>query len=331
MLGTLCSTRAARGRPCQFKFVQARTASFVTDCPNPKISVADDSSTATNEANFNLRNFPVIIFRRTRSSMTNLSMAACAIGCLLVGSVQAADVTKADLVTAGMFEAMDAGQIDVKIIPRDATQANVLIRNLTDQPMALRLPKAFASVPIQAQGFGGGGGGGGIGGGGGGQAGGGGIGGGGGGGGRGGGGAFRVEPERLHKIKVAMVCLEHGKPDPNPKMAYKIVPLEEFTDDPKIRVLCEALADGHIAQNTAQAVAWHIMDDMSWDSLAAKNRVESKYSGTIKWFSPIEMQSAVAIHHEVARIAKARTASSDGDDAETETEIVLNDSSPYGG
>ena len=87
---------------------------------------------------------------------------------------------------------MDAGQIEVKIIPQNATKANVLIRNLTDKPVELRLPKAFASVPVLAQGMmggmggmGGGGmggmGGGGMGGGGG-QAGGGGMGGMGGGG-----------------------------------------------------------------------------------------------------------------------------------------------------
>ena len=240
-------------------------------------------------------------------------------------------------INAGLFEAMEAGHVDVKIIPRDATEANVLIKNLTDRPVELRLPKAFASVPVQGQGFGGGGGGIGGGGGGGGQGGGGGFGGGGagGGGGLGGGGNFRVEPEKMQKVKVKTVCLEHGKPDPNPKMAYKIVPLEEFTDNPKIRVLCEALADGHLAQNTAQAVAWHVMDGMSWDELAAKNRVESKYSGTVKWFSPIELRSAIAVEREVSRIAKVRAADSSvqqvTDESDSNSDIVLSTTSPYEG
>ncbi|NND95949.1 MAG: hypothetical protein HKN47_01315, partial [Pirellulaceae bacterium] len=109
--------------------------------------------------------------------------------------------------------------------------------------------------------------------------GGGGMGGGGmGGGGMGGGGGFmRVPPERMKKVSVTTVCLEHGKPDPNPKMAYKMVPLEQFTDNPQVRVLCEALGYGQVTQNTAQAAAWHLMDDMSWQQLAKKNRVESKY------------------------------------------------------
>jgi hypothetical protein len=163
-------------------------------------------------------------------------------------------------------------------------------------------------------GMGGGGmGGGGMGGGGGGgQAGGGGMGGGGmggggmGGGGGGGGGFMRVPPERMKKVAVTTVCLEHGKPDPNPKMAYKMVPLEQFTDNPRVRVLCEALGYGQVTQNTAQAAAWHIMDNMTWQELAAKNRVESKYTGNIRWFSPIELRTAMAVVRETTRIAEQR-------------------------
>jgi hypothetical protein len=230
-------------------------------------------------------------------------------------------------IQAGLFEAMDAGQVEVKIIPQNATKANVLIRNLTDKPVELRLPKAFASVPVLAQGMmggmggmGGGGmggmGGGGMGGGG--QAGGGGMGGMGGGGmgGMGGGGMGgmgmglqRIAPEKMQKLTVKMVCLEHGKKDPNPRMAYKMVPIEQFTDKADVRVLCEALGYGQVTQNTAQAAAWHMMDGMSWNELAAKNRVESKYLGNIRWFSPFELHTAMAVAKEAERLAKDRAKS----------------------
>ena len=224
-----------------------------------------------------------------------------------------------DAIQAGLFEAMDAKQIDVKYIPLDATKANVIIKNLTDKPVDLRLPAAFAGVPVLAQfgggmgggGMGGGGmGGGGMGGGGGGQAGGGGMGGGGmGGGGMGGGGMggmMRVSPKRTHKMSVATVCLEHGKPDPNPKMPYKIVPLSEFTKDENVRVVCEALGNGLVTQNSAQAAAWHLMDKMPWNELAAKNRSESRYTGTVRWFSPIELRTAMALVVEADRITRQR-------------------------
>ena len=130
-----------------------------------------------------------------------------------------------------------------------------------------------------------------------------------GGGGMGMGGMMRVAPERMRKIEVNTVCLEHGKPDPNPKMAYKIVPLEQFTNDAKVRVLCEALGNGQVTQNTAQAAAWHLMDGLSWQELAAKNRVESKYLGNLRWFSPIELRTAMAVVQECGRIADDRQSS----------------------
>ena len=73
--------------------------------------------------------------------------------------------------------------------------------------------------------------------------------------------------------------------------------------------MCEALGYGHVTQNTAQAAAWHIMDGMSWQELAAKNRVESKYRGNIRWFSNLELRSAMAVVSETTRIAVERESS----------------------
>src|SRR5687768_9988684 len=91
-----------------------------------------------------------------------------------------------DHASVEMFAAMEEGQIEVKIIAKDSTEANVLIKNKSGKPLNVQLPEAFAAVPVLAQ-FGGQQGGGQQGGGGN-QGGGGGFGGGGGGGQQGGGG-----------------------------------------------------------------------------------------------------------------------------------------------
>ncbi|MDB4331849.1 hypothetical protein OAA27_02140, partial [bacterium] len=70
--------------------------------------------------------------------------------------------------------------------------------------------------------------------------------------------------------------------------------------------LCQALGNGLVTQNTAQAAAWHLMDKMSWQELAVKNRVESKYLGNIRWFSPIEIRTAAAVVGECKRISSDR-------------------------
>ena len=236
--------------------------------------------------------------------------------------VETASADKAQSIE--MFQAIDEGQIEVNFYPMNATEARVIIKSKTDQPVNVALPKAFGAIHVLGQmgmggGYGGGGGGGmggmggGMGGGGGGQGLGGGMGGGGmggggmggggygGGGGMGGGGMFRVEPEKTHRLKVPCVCLEHGKPDPNPRMKYKIVPIELVNADPRVIKVCELLGQGKLPQNTAQAAAWHLANGLSWNQLAAKNRKESRYTGIEKFFNPVELRNAFQLSTLITR------------------------------
>ncbi len=238
-----------------------------------------------------------------------------------------------------LFAAMEAGEVDVKLIPKDAKGGNLLITNKTDKPLKIALPEAFAGVPILAQfggggfggggggfgggggglggggqGFGGGGGGQGLGGGlgGGGGFGGGGIGGGGGGFGGGGGGIgggggfFNVAPEKTGKIKVTTVCLEHGKDDPNPRMAYTIVPLKSFKDDPQVYEICAMLGRGEVDQASAQAAAWHLTDKMSFQELANKIGVKHLNGSVEPFFAPEQVVRGSLIVQEAGRRADVR-------------------------
>ncbi len=208
-----------------------------------------------------------------------------------------------------MFRAMADGQLTVDYIAKDAKQANLIFRNQTDKPLKVKLPETFGAVHVLGQmgGMGGMGGGGmgmggmGMGGGGGGAQG---MGGGMGGGGMdmGGMGMFRVDVDKPRKMPVATVCLEHGKQDPTPRMKYKVVPLEVVNSDPQIAELCKMLGTGKVSQNTAQAAAWHVANGLSWQELANKPRVVSKYTGIELYFSQFEVQNAIRL---VAKIAVA--------------------------
>ena len=238
-------------------------------------------------------------------------------------------VAKDDGEEIELFQAIEEKKVVVDFIPKDATEANVIFRNKTDKPLRLKLPATFAAVPVLGQGFGGGMGGmggggmggggmggggmggGGMGGGGGNQGMGGGMGGGGMGGGGmggggmggmggggmggmgGGGGMFRVDADKDRKLKVPTVCLEHGKNDPNPRIKYKLIKLEEFNQDPKVAEVCRALGNGELAQNTAQAAAWHFASGLTWAELAEKPRVISEYTGVELWFTRFELQTAM--------------------------------------
>lgn len=225
-----------------------------------------------------------------------------------------------------MFQAIEDGSIEVRYIPKDATEATVWFENKSDKPLSVKLPEVFAAVPILAQGgagmglggggggnFGGGGGGGNFGGGGGGgnQGGGGGFGGGGGGGnfgggGAGGGGLFNIPVGTKARTKVPTVCLEHDKTDPNPKIPYKMVPIEEFTKKPELIETCRLLANGRISQQVAQATAWHYSDDMSWQELVMKNRSVSQYAPPVKFFSRNQVLAAQQVSVHIASAVKAK-------------------------
>ncbi len=223
-----------------------------------------------------------------------------------------------------LFQGMADGTIEVEFIAQDDTEARLIIKNKAKQPINVALPEAFAGIPVLAQfgrggggrgggGFGGGGGGrGGIGGGGGGQGlgGGGGIGGRGGGGrgGRGGGrgGRFNIAPEKVAKIRIPCVCLDHGKPDPNPRMKYQIVPIESYVDQPAVIELIREFGNGKMDRKAAQAAVWHLNSDLTWEELAAKTRGSVRLGTASARFTPDQLRQAVQIAEAARRVAEEK-------------------------
>ncbi|MEM8678910.1 MAG: hypothetical protein AAGF97_06140 [Planctomycetota bacterium] len=225
------------------------------------------------------------------------------IGLIVMAASAWADVNRSpEAEQVELFAAIDAEQIEVKLIPKDSTQSTVIIQNNTENPLTIEIPGAFAGVPVLAQ-VGGGGGGFQVGGGGGGGQGFGGGGGGLGGGGAGGGGVFSVAPEAVGKFKVTTVCLEHGKDEPRPRMAYKMVPIEEFTDDQRVIELVTMLGDGELDQQVAQAAAWHLTDALSWDELLAKVKVKHLNGSREYYFNRDQIAMAVSAVREAVQRA----------------------------
>ena len=212
------------------------------------------------------------------------------VGALIVlASSQAAVAAESASATSAsglpdLFEAEAQQLVSLRYIPNNAKSAQIIVTNRTRRPLTLRLPAAFAGVPVLAQmgGMGGGNQGGfaagGIGGGPQTTAGGaGGLGGQGmngmGGGGMGmggGGGAFSIPPERSRTFRVPTVCVEYGKHEPSSRMPYKLTKAETFSSDPKLAFVLESLGRGELSQKVAQAAAWHIANGLTWEKLAAE-------------------------------------------------------------
>jgi hypothetical protein len=219
-----------------------------------------------------------------------------------------------DKTSVNLFDAIKRGDIGVKFIPHDSRDGQLLVMNKTHQPLTVKLPDAFAAVPVLAQAAGAGGnttrkssnsnnssqnqgvgGGGGMG-----MMGGGMM---------GGGGAFDVAPEKVAKIKLETVCLEHGKKEPNAHVPYEIRPIESFTSDPNVQELCKLLGTGQIDQHAAQAAAWHLANHMTWEQLLDK-KIHHLIGGDEIYFSRDEILAAMKITDRAMKLAEAHAAGS---------------------
>jgi len=216
-----------------------------------------------------------------------------------------------------LFDAMQDGTVDAKFIARSSKRGRIILENKTNKPLTVEIPDAFIGLPMAqfgggGGGFGGGGGGGLGGGGGGGQqsvggGGGGGRGGrGGGGGGRGGrGGGFNVPPEKIVRVDVPLLCLDHGLKEPSSSKPYAIRPIENFIKDPAVIAVVAGYADGELPIGAAQAAVWNLNSDVSWNELATKLTGTKRNKVREPYFSGEEIQAAMAI------VAHARQVTAD--------------------
>ena len=216
-----------------------------------------------------------------------------------------------DRTALDLFDGMKSGEIAVKFIAHNSQEGQLVVTNKTDQPLTVKLPDAFAAVPVLAQAAAGapannstrkssnsnnnqnqGVGGGGI-----------------GGGGGYGGGAFDIAPEKTAKVKLDTVCLEHGKKEPNPRVPYEIRPIDTFTSDANVQELCKLLGTGQLSQRAAQAAAWHLANHMTWEQLTDK-KIHHLIGGDEIYFSKEEILAAMQITDRAMKAAEARAADS---------------------
>jgi hypothetical protein len=232
-------------------------------------------------------------------------------------AAKSSDKTDSGKPAVDLFDAMKKGDIDVKYVAKNSREGQLLVKNNTDQPLTVKLPEAFAALPVlaqgvqaaagnrggssygkgnrsnnnQNQGVGGGGGIGGFGGGGGGFG--------------GGGGAFDVAPEKVAKLKIDTVCLEHGKKEPNAHVPYEVHPLDDFTTDANVQELCKMVSAGKIDQRAAQAAAWHLANHMSWEQLLDK-KIHHLIGGDEIYFTQAEIREAMKLTDRAMKAAEAR-------------------------
>ena len=192
----------------------------------------------------------------------------------------AAAVKDQKAASVDLFQAVNDGKIEVKLVVKNGEEARIITRNKTEQPLTIEIPEAFAAVPVLAQNQGGGGGGGGL-------------------------GQFNVPPEKVVKRDVGFICLEHGKPNPRSTMQYNIKPIENITTDERVIEVVRQFGAGHLKHASAQAAVWHLANHMSWQELVSKQR-RDLYGKRSPYFSTTSLQQAAHIVSLATRAVEQR-------------------------
>ncbi|NQU23049.1 MAG: hypothetical protein HQ567_17365 [Candidatus Nealsonbacteria bacterium] len=216
-----------------------------------------------------------------------------------------------------IFPAAEKGVIDVELIAKGSAKCRLIVTNKTDRPLNVQLPEAFAGVPVLGQqgimgndfmqnnnapqqlGVGPGGnrnnfmnpgmmnvqgpnqGGPNL----------------------GRGLLFNLPPEKVCRLRLQSVCLEHGKPDPKPLIKYQIKPIDEVTDKPEVVEVCAMLGRGEIPQRIAQLAAWHLANDMTWKQLG---QIRPAFI-TKPTYSQKELAAAKKVVEKVAELVEKRS------------------------
>lgn len=186
-----------------------------------------------------------------------------------------------------VFDAMKNDQIEVKFIAKDSNKANLVIKNKTDKPLTIKVPEAFAGVPVlkqvsdpnASQGVGGG---------------------------AAGGAGFNIAPEKTRKIDVDCLCLDHGKPDPNSRIPYELRPISAVTDKPEIALIVAQYSKGEVSTAAAQAAAWHVQNGLSWEQLTAK-RLEHIRGPSEPYFKAQDLAAAKQMVERAEKTAKEQS------------------------
>jgi hypothetical protein len=88
-------------------------------------------------------------------------------------------------------------------------------------------------------------------------------------------------------------------------MHYKIMPTEEYTKDEQLTALLSLIGTRAIDPQVAQAAAWHLSSQMSWEQLASKRSNEIA-ENELPYFAPQALVLAQQLVIDVRGVAHER-------------------------
>ena len=122
---------------------------------------------------------------------------------------------------------------------------------------------------------------------------------------------FTIPPEKTVQLQMSSVCIDHGKPAPIPRMSYLLRRLDQHTANRALVKLIENADRQKTDRLALQAAAWHLANRMSWDDLTRKT-VTVGAGVQRRLFAPAHLEAARALvdaaHAAVASVDKSQIA-----------------------
>jgi hypothetical protein len=121
------------------------------------------------------------------------------------------------------------------------------------------------------------------------------------------GGFATIPAGKAIQLQMRTVCLHYGRPEPNPKMTYRLTSVEEFTTDPVLAALLQSYSL-RTEKDAMQAAAWHVASDMPWKQLAGLPK-SGLVATSAKLFNRRDMADAESLVEQATAVAKTEVAS----------------------
>jgi len=115
---------------------------------------------------------------------------------------------------------------------------------------------------------------------------------------------FNVPPERVVRVEMVGLCLDHGAPEPNARLPVVLMPIDQTLPSEEVPAIVRLFATERVERNVAQLAVWNLANGVSWESLAAE-RVKLSI-GTRPRYSDREIEQAKRLVAELRKRADRR-------------------------
>lgn len=236
-----------------------------------------------------------------------------------------------DLKTLQMFDAIEQGKLDVKVITKGASQCRLLFTNNSQDPFNVAVPEAFAVVPIMDE--------------------------------kpseeqlaqqeadddweeilpleeflppyepppegddefppkepqslgvgnsfakRAGYESFKLTPGTVAQLRLKSVCLHSGRSSPRPAIRYEVRPLRKVSNVLAVYEIVRMMGQGEVSHRAAQMAAWHLNNGLTWEHFAqhTSSRSREPSAGNRGGFLPKELTEAKRAVQEAVKRTQNR-------------------------